>query len=291
MTNFIEEQLTEGMRERVAGLTITTDLVGQAVRGQRRRTVITRTAYAVGIAGLAGALTAGVLATGGTGPTATPGRPSVAGTGSPQLRLAAAAAASGGTSYRVQSTVTYRSLPGSPSMTISGAFDPATTTGYIRIPFDGGSRWHEERLVGGDLYTTEAVAGETVLWHHDPGIKYTGLPYNVKTGGLAVSADPQQLLDTLSRSGVTITQTGPDTYHFEGAIPQQTGVTGTMVGDVTVGPDQRIAKVVYESTLRFAREPNEITVLDATLELSGYGDPVTVERPAGTFEQLPGKGK
>src|SRR5262249_28838179 len=121
MTNFIEEQLAEGMRERVAGIAITTDLVGQTVRAQRRRTVVTRTGYAVGVVGLAGALAIGVLATGGTGPAATPGA------GSPQLRLAAAVAASHGISYRVKNTIIPRSQPASPQMVITGAFDPTTT--------------------------------------------------------------------------------------------------------------------------------------------------------------------
>ena len=286
MTNFIEEQLAAGMRERVADITITTDLVGQTLRGHRRRTMITRTGYAVGVVGLAGALAAGVLVTGGTGPAATPGRPSVAGTESPQLRLAAAVAASRGISYRVKNTVSNRSLPGSPSMIIEGAFDPATATGYMHIPFDGGS-WHEERLVDGDLYTTDAVAGQRVDWQHDPGSKHSSLSYDVKTGVLAVSADPQQLFDTLNQSGAKISQTGPDKYHFEVTIPPRKGLTGgNMVGDVTVGSDKRIAKVVYEATLRSA---TDTTVLDGTLELSDYGSPVTVERPGGTFEQVPGK--
>jgi hypothetical protein len=286
MTNFIEEQLAAGMRERVAGIAITTDLVGQTLRAQRRRTMITRSGYAVGVVGLAGALAVGALATGGIGPAATPGRSSVAGAESPQLRLAAAAAASQGTSYRVKNTISNRSLPASPSMIIEGAFDPATATGYVHIPFDGGSSWHEERLVDGDLYTTDAVAGQRVDWQHDPG-KHTTLTYDVKTGVLAASADPQQLFDALTQPGAKISQTGPDEYHFEVAIPPRQGLTGgNMVGDVTVGPDTRIAKVVYEATLRSA---TDTTVLDATLELSDYGSPVTVERPGGTFEQVPGK--
>src|SRR3954453_15732267 len=99
MTNSLEEQLTAGMRERVAGITITTDVVGETLRIQRRRTMITRTAYAVGVAGLAGAITAGVLATGGTGPGTAPNRPPVAGAESPELHLAAAVTASQSTSY------------------------------------------------------------------------------------------------------------------------------------------------------------------------------------------------
>ena len=285
MTNLIEEELTAGMRERVAGIAVTTDLVGQTLRAQRRRTMITRSGYAVGVVGLAGALAVGVLTTGGTGPAATPGRPSAVGTESSQLRLAAAVGASQGTSYRVKNTVSNRSLPGSPSMIIEGAFDPATATGYLHIPFDDGS-WQEERLVDGDLYRTNAFAGQRVDWQHDPG-KHTTLTYDVKTDVLAASADPQQLFDALTQSGAKLNQTGPDKYHFEAAIPPRKGLTGgNMVGDVTVGPDNRIAKVVYEATLRSAADT---TVLDGTLELSDYGSPVTVERPGGTFEQVPGK--
>ncbi|GAA1860870.1 hypothetical protein [Asanoa iriomotensis] len=304
MTNYIEEQLTEGMRERVAGVALTTDVVGPTVRRQQRRTTMTRTGYAVGVVGLAGALMAGVLTTGGAGPSATPGRPSAAGAESPQLRLAAAVAASQGTSYRVKNTIIPRSQPGSPSMVITGAFDPATATGYVRIAAGDAPPWYEERLVDGDLYTADIAhlrpidqpsdrrkpapsPDERVDWNHDPDKKYTSLSWDPKTGVVAVSADPQQLFDTLTQSGARISQTGPDTYHFEVAIPRRKGLTsGNMIGDVTVGPDHRVAKVVYRATLRLA---TETAVLDGTLELSDYGSPVTVERPEGTFEQLPGK--
>ncbi|WP_460493034.1 hypothetical protein [Dactylosporangium cerinum] len=303
MTNFIEEQLTEGMRERVAGITITTDLVGQTLRSQRRRTMVTRSAYAVGVVGLAGALAASVLAAGGTGPAATPDRPSVAGAGSPQLRLAAAVSASQGISYRVKNTIIVRSQPGSPSMVATGAFDPATTTGYLFFASGDALPWSEQRLVNGDLYTADLVhlrpipsnpkgkptpsTDQRVDWTHDPGKKYTNFVYDLKTDVLSLSADPHQLFDALTKSGAKISQTGPDRYHFEVAIPPRKGLTGgTMVGDVTVGSDKRIAKVVYQATQRFA---TETAVLDGTLELSDYGSPVTVERPGGTFEQVPGK--
>jgi hypothetical protein len=296
------------MRERVAGIAITTDIVGETLRGQRRRTVTVRTAYAVGVFGLAGALAAGVLATGGTGPTTTPDRPPMAGAESPQLSLAAAVAASQGISYRVKNTIIWRSQPGSPPIVITGAFDPATTTGYLRFASGDGTPWSEERLVDGDLYTGDLIhlrtnpsqaAGnkpapspdQRVDWTHDPDKKYTSLPYDAKPGVLGVvSADPQQLFDALANSGAKISQTGPDKYHFEVAIPPRTGRTGRIdgkvVGDVTVGSDHRVAKVTYEATLRSATETD---VVDETLELSDYGTPVSVERPSGTFEVAPGK--
>jgi hypothetical protein len=305
MTTFIEDQLTEGMRERVAGIAVTGDLVGQTLRAQRRHTTVTRTAYAVGVIGLAGALTAGVLTTAGAGPAATPDRPPAAGAQPPQVRLAAAITASRGISYRVKNTIIPRSQPGSPSMVITGAFDPATTTGYLRFASADGTPWSEERLIDGDLYIGDLVhlrpvptntakkpapsPDERVDWTHDPDKKYTSLPYDdAKSGVLGtVSADPGELFDTLSKSGAKISQTGPDTYHFEVAIvPRSNLRDGKAIGDVTVGSDHRVAKVSYEATMHFA---TETFVVDETLELSDYGTPVTVERPAGIFESLPGK--
>ena len=84
-----------------------------------------------------------------------------------------------------------------------------------------------------------------------------------------------------------MSQTGPDTYHFEVAVPPREGLTdGKVVGEVTVGSDHQVAKVVYEATVHFA---TETVVADETLELSDYGTPVTVERPAGIFEVGSGK--
>jgi hypothetical protein len=305
MTNFIEEQLTEGMRERVAEITITTDVVRQTLRAHRRHVVMARTGYAVGAAGLAGALAAGVFITGGTGPAVTPGRPPAAGAEAPQVRLAAVVTASRGTSYRVKNTIIYRSQPTSPQTVITGAFDPTTATGYLRYASADGTPWSEERLVDGDLYTGDLInlrpnpsqgtgnkpapsPDDRVDWTHDPGKKYTSLPYDDKSGVLGVvSADPEELFDTLTKSGAKISQTGPDTYHFEVAIAPRPNLSdGKAVGDVTVGSDHRVAKVVYEATMHFA---TETFVVDETLELSDYGTPVTVERPDGTFEQLPGK--
>src|SRR5690349_20910417 len=175
MTNFLEEQLTAGMRERVGDVTITTDIVNEALRVRRRRTVIARTAYTAGVVGLAGALTAGVVATGGTGPATGPHRPPVATAGSPELRLAAAVAASQSTSYRVKTTIDMRSDPASPPTIVEGAFDPATTTGFLRVPVSNGAR-HEERLIRGDWYTGDAGVDGKMVWRHNPGT-YTTLVY------------------------------------------------------------------------------------------------------------------
>jgi hypothetical protein len=286
MTNLIEEELGAGMRERVAGIAITGDLVGEALRSQRRRTMIARTASAIGVVGLAGALTGGVLATGGTGPATATHRPSTTGAESPQIRLAAVIAASQDTSYRVKNTVTVKSPH--VSLVVSGAFDPATTTGYMRIPFSNGG-YREERLIHGDLYTIEVDAGGRGDWQLADK-KHTTLPFDVKLNVLALSADPQQMFAALTQSGAKISQTAPDKYHVVVPIPPRKGFngsmsSGTLVGDVTVGADKRIAKVAYEATVRGS---TETAVFDGAMELSGYGSPVTVERPPGTFEFLPG---
>jgi hypothetical protein len=282
MTNFLEEQLTAGMRERVADVTITTDIVNEVLRVQRRRTVILRTAYTAGVVGLAGALTAGVVATSGTGSATGSNRPPVASAGSPELRLAAAVAASQSTSYRVKTTIDMRSDPGSRPTIVEGAFDPATTTGFLRVPVSNGAR-HEERLIGGDWYTGDAGIDGKMVWTHNPG-KYTTLVYNAKSGLFAVvSADPRSQLDALEQSGARISQIGPEKYHFEAPLPVRKGLkSGTMTGDVTLGADQRVAKVVYQVRLH-------ATVIGVTMELSDYGDPVTVERPGGPAKPVSGR--
>lgn len=281
MMDAIEEQLTAGMRERVAGITITTDIVGETLRIQQRRTVITRTAYAVGVLGLAGVLTAGALAI----PGSAPNRPAVTRAASPELRLAAAVAASQSTSYRVKITINYRTEPDTPPMIVDGAFDPATTTGYLRLVFADGGRY-EERLIEGDRYNGNTGTNGEMVWGHIRG-KYTTLVFLPKSGMFAaVSADPQSQFDLLKRSGAKISQTGPGTYHFENAFPVYKNLDdNTMVGDVTVGADQRVAKVAYKITLHARSAPaNAVTLLDVTMELSDYGTPVTVQRP-----NVPGK--
>lgn len=281
MTTLIEDELSAAMRERVADIAVSPDLAGRTVRSHRRRVRITRSLYAGGAVAVATVLAAVVLAT--------PGRPPAAGTKPPQLELAAAARASRGISYRVTNTVTNRSLPGHPSFTVQGAFDPASTTGYVRTTSTaGGSTWHEERLVGGDLYTADVVDGNAVPWSHDPGTKHKSLSYVDKTGVPAVTTDPEQLIDELTGTGAAVRQTGPHTYHFDVAATVGSA-SGRVSAEVTVDAGGRIGKVVYEATLHGPGEPAGGTVLDGTLVLSDYGRPVTVERPGGTFEELPGK--
>jgi hypothetical protein len=286
MTTFIEEQLTEAMHERVADIAVPDDLISRTLRRQRRRTTATRTAYAGSVVGLAGVLTGGAIAVHGTAPKHTTPH-SFAAEAPPHVRLVAAVSASRATSYRMNNTVIARNLPGHPSYTIDGAFDPTRATGYFRMTAVNGTGFHEERLIAGDLYRGDGSPGQPILWSHDPG-KHTNLSYDPKVMLFAVSADPMQLLDALTHSAAAVTQTGPTTYHFAATIPvhQDRLINAQLAGDVTVGSDGRIARVAYQTTLHATQ--NDTTVLDGTLNLSDYGAPVTVERPARTFEQIAG---
>jgi len=282
MTNSLEELLTAGMRDEVAGITITTDIVGETLRVQRRHTMIVRIGYAVGVVGLAGALTAGVLATGGTKPGPTPGRPPVAGAqsaagteSSADVRLAAVVTASQSTSYKVKTTFAKdESGKFGPMLAgLEGAIDPASNTGYLRQTFAGGG-WYEQRLIHGAWYDGNGTADGKVTWIHNPG-NYKSLAFTPKIGVFSgdVSADPQAQLDALKQRGAKISQTDANTYHFEVTLPANI----TKVGDVTVGADQRVSKVVYKVTEHSTKlkDPSYFE----TMQFSDYGAPVTVDRP------------
>jgi hypothetical protein len=279
----IEEQLSAGMRERTAGLALTTDVVVEARRRHRRRVAVQRVGYAAGAIGLAGALAAGVMID-GSGTPAPPSTPTVA---APQVQLASAIAASENISYRVKVTELYRGrvdgADAKPTI-IEGAFDPATATGYLASRWTGaeGSVYYE-RLIDGVLYTGSS-GGDG--WKQDPG-KHDGLRY--ARGGIGevvgASADPEQLFDALRKSGAKITKSGADVYHFEFAlkasVPARGKVEQSIAGDVTVAADNRIAKIAYAQTTVITKDgaTHPPQVVDVTVELSGYGTPVKVEKP------------
>ena len=85
------------------------------------------------------------------------------------------------------------------------------------------------------------------------------------------------------QSGATVTQTGARTYHFE--LARRGASNGLMsdiyAGDVTLDGDQRIAKVTYVRTARAEKGGQVDTETSSvTVELSGYGMPVRVDKPA-----------
>jgi hypothetical protein len=311
MTTDLEDQMIAGMRDEVAGLAFTRDVLGEATRRHRRRTALHRTAYAASVVGVVGALAAAVTVgagrtSGSPGPNAAP--PAVATAESPQLRLAAAAASSENISYRVKVTTSVKDrlptdppVPMSASWVTAGAFDPATATGYLDSPDEGlrpivACGEEHERLVNGDLYISarDGVSGK-IGWSLSPD-KRDNLDYDLALGGgLTASADPQELFRTLQRAGAKVTETPGGAYHFEvqvkdGAVPAMDAreVVDRLVGEVTLGADKRIAKVAYDRTMTVTHNrvvsDNTGQVftyhLHVVTELSDYGTPVRAEQPA-----------
>jgi len=208
---------------------------------------------------------------------------------SPQIKLMAAVAASESTSYQLELTTRVKSTPGSPDWVTTGAYDPATNTGYLHTPYDEGPGFSEQRLVKGVRYLGDAGEDRVIHWRTAPGT-YTSLDYVGDTAGsLGASADPAQLRAILRDRGATVTQTGPGRYRFtfevakKDLLPQS--LSDRFAGDITVGADQRIATVTYERTLQWAgkagRKPGPPVDLAVTMAFSHYGMPVVVEAPTG----------
>ncbi|GAA5184203.1 hypothetical protein GCM10023322_25150 [Rugosimonospora acidiphila] len=313
MTTDLEEQLTAGMRDAVDGLTLTRDVLADATRRHRRRTALHRTAYAAGVVGLVGALatvatvgiggttgTTGTTGAGGTTGTAGSGsghgQPMAAGADSPALRLDAAIKASTETSYQVKITTVAPELP---AWTTTGAFDPATTTGYLESPYTGSRPWYvagfeHERLINGALYigVPDSETGK-VGWARYEGGQQRNLDYDEALGGaLSGSDDSDGLFQLLRQTGGTVTQTSANAYRFELTVKNPKPAPGTLsgivsdafVGDVTLGADQRIATIAYQRTTAGEAHGEGVRTghLQVTIELSGYGTPVRVDKPAVT---------
>ncbi|MFC4016460.1 hypothetical protein ACFOW4_00640 [Micromonospora sp. GCM10011542] len=285
MTNDIEEQLTMGMRQEVAGVEFRTDVLDAATRRNGRRVAARRGAYALGVVGLAGVLAAAVTVN-GPGPTAPGANPApVASADSPRLQLASAITASQNISYRLKITAGDRDDPDAWG-SAEGAWDPAAATGWLTSTEPGGAAYHQ-RLIDGKLYLGSTG---TKTWKQEPG--NGNFEYGDVLGGASgASADPQELFKALREVQAKITRTGATSYHFESTRPfddeYATGTRG-LVGDVTLDSDRRIAKVTYLSTYKGrvkpgVKSPKSGVSFDSsqrlTLELSDYGTPVRVEKP------------
>ena len=160
-------------------------------------------------------------------------------------------------------------------MTGTGAYDPATNSGYLRFGRI------EQRLVNGVRYWLPD--GEVKDWF--PKSK-SGSPFNEWPGELGVfgiSVDPQTLLDSMRRHEAKITETGRGVFHFEMTFPRGeiSGIDITVAtnGDVTVGADGRVAKVAYQTDYKRSDRPQLDLHFATLMEFSGYGAPVMVEKP------------
>ncbi|MFG2165098.1 hypothetical protein [Micromonospora chersina] len=224
----------------------------------------------------------------------TPDRPAVAAeasppaAASPQLELAAAVTASENTSYRVTVRRTNRVDPNWVETT-TGAFDPRSAEGWLRTPYPDGLSFTEERLVDGVYYVGGADGHRKLPWKRYPGERKF-LPFDVAMGGaLGASSDQDGLFQVLKRNDATVTRTGQRAYHFSvEPTGESTGfdadaplVSEKIVGDVTLGADNRIAGLAYEVTLVWRKNGTvgPPTSTQVTMAFSGYGMPVTVERP------------
>ncbi|MEU1836232.1 hypothetical protein [Micromonospora chersina] len=242
-----------------------------------------------------------VLALGALGTTTlvqrpAPDRPAVAGEASspapasPQMELAAAVATTENTSYRVAVRRTNQVDPNWVEIT-TGAFDPATANGWLRTPYTGGGvGFMEERLVDGVYFVGDAGEDRKLHWEQHRG-KRKYLPFDVAMGGsLSASAGQDGLLQVLKKTGATVTRTGDRAYHFSaeptgkdtGFGPGAPLESETVVGDVTLDAQNRIAKLNYELTLVWNKNGKigPPAVVRVSMTFSDYGAPVAVERPA-----------
>jgi hypothetical protein len=283
MNTELEEQLSAGMRESVSGLSLAGDIVGRASRRHRRRTATIRMGYALGVAGLAGAVAVGVTVAGGD-PRPRPAGPATVAQPPAAVRLAAATSASANISYRV------RQVEG--DLTYQGAFDPKTKTGYLRVAMDAGVL--TELLINGTRYVgTEPPPGGAPrpsgaherysLYGQYPG-KYDSLSYGTNGSNItniAATPDPMAFLQTLRDSHATISQNADGSIHYTYSAGKDADNMTTTVGDVTIGADQRVAKVTSTVTWRSTATGSLVTgQYNVTTELSDYGTPVVVARPA-----------
>ena len=287
MTNYIEEQLMAGMRDEVAGTVLSTDILGAAVRGHQRRTVLRRAVFAAGVVGLAGVAAVAVTLSGtgaGAGGPQGDGRPAAVAAGTPELRLASAITASQNTTYRIKVTIQEGK---SRATTNEGAFDPATSTGYLNSQWAGSGPVYYERLVAGIRYVGSSGSPN---WKQDPR-RYDRLTYDTSAKGhdpaakaSGATANPDELLAELRKAGTKITESGGK-FHFEVTLKPEkaprTTLKQSIAGDITLDGDQRISSIAYTRTSRATKDGiSETSTTTVRMAFSGYGAPVKVEKPA-----------
>ena len=277
MNTDLETRLTESMHHKVDGIAFTSDVLGRATIRHRRRTATIRIASALGAVGLAGALAAGLTLGGGPAVQKAP----LVQVQPASMRLAAASAASDNISFRLRAKTT--------GLDYEGAFDPKTSTGYVRRPQDDSVT--TELLINGTRY----IGGERPLGKlpadKGPGEKYgrygqypgkyhhLSLLDDADPVTAAAAPDPSALYKALDKVNATVTDNPDGTLHFEYAATFPDGSTKTS-GNVTLNADGRIAKVALTGTWQStAKKRLDKGTFASTLELYDYGLKVTVKRP------------
>lgn len=196
---------------------------------------------------------------------------------SARIRLVAAVSSSENLSYRLKITSTHTDDAGR-HWAYEGVFDPATRTGRLSSVPDNPAGPYDQRLIQGILYISHLGGPFKIMPGRPDRLQYSSL----SGGGIAGTADPQELFATLKAANAAVTRTGPASYHFEADLAPSPGIhSDRLVGDVTINNDNRIEKITYERIAQGTQKNGlPITLIDAnTVELSGYGQPVTVERP------------
>jgi len=293
MDTDLEARLTESMHRKVDGIALTSDILGRATRRHHRRAATTRIGYALGVAGLAGVLAAGLTVGGGATPRQDAGKAPVVQAQTASLRLASAVAASDNISYRMRLTTSAQTVGDRSvaSQTYEGAFDPKTATGYVRSPQDDSVM--TELLISGTRY----IGGEPPLrplpadkagGAHEKYGRYGQYPGKYDRLSLyggpdtvlgAAAPDPAALFKALKSANATIRQNPDGTLHFEYATQVKDG-SSTTSGDVTLNADGRIAKIVLTSLWQStAKNRLYKGISHSTLRLFDYGLKVKVERP------------
>ncbi|MDW5323017.1 hypothetical protein [Plantactinospora sp. KLBMP9567] len=205
----------------------------------------------------------------------------------PKLQLAAAARATGRTSFafKVWDQENDRVRP-----LYEGAYDPVGKRGFVAMVNQHGNRF-ERRVVGDHTYTIRIVDGKTVDVRKETDsapIGFGPLPDGVTT-------DPAEILNALAEAG-TVDKTGStggvETYTFQYELPRVTPAptqvrprTGsrsnlTVSGTVEVRSG-KVSSVTYRPTVSGTSEAVRMRngKIPSTIEFSNYGMPVDVEVP------------
>jgi hypothetical protein len=289
MSNFTEQlsdRLHELVDDEVAEAAPTGAVLHRGRQARRRRTATLALSGVLALAVAGGVTSIALTDRPASGPAVAASGP--ASVPAPAVVLAAAATNTSRTSYRIR-VVT--ETTGYDTQTTTGAFDPATRTGYVDTLV--GQTTYRERLIGGLIY----LGGSwNDVWKQDG--QEDRIPFvRDLDGAPTASADPEQLLDVLRKAGGTVTATGPDAYHFTVSVspevsaeerercqrdPARKGCdelgqppVTSFVGDITVA-DERLATVSYESTFRGSVGGWTQRV---RIAYSGYGEPVVVAKP------------
>jgi hypothetical protein len=280
----LEERLIESMHQRVDGIALSGDVLARATSRHQRRTTMTRVGYGLGVAGLAGVLAAGL--TGGTGgaPSRPAAQPPAVQIVPAAMKLEKAAKASDKVSYRLR----LKTSVGEPyGQTTEGAFDPKTSTGYLRTPHEDSVQ--TELLIDGTRYAggEPLPGGPPPDWHGETFSRYGRYPGKHKsflywsTDAVLVKAgpDPGSLVKALKEVDATTSENPDGTLHFEYGTSSKDGWRKS-AGDVTLNGDGRIAKITLSTDSRYtAKGKTHTGKFTDTLELFDYGLEVKVKVP------------